>query len=305
MKAAISLLPKEFLAIKKSSEAQDLLEHPKLQMLLGEKTLPKEAFERAELSLRRHLEEQQNCENCPGLAKCPNLCYGHSLKVRLAETYFDFYLAKCDKLRNKEALSKEKSLVSSHHIPREVETATFDALEHDLARAQAIEAAIDFCAAFVEGVPRQGLYFYGPLGTGKSMLAGAIAQDLIRYGVDSYMVYVPEFMREIKRSLKDNVFEQKVAKIKQATVVIFDDLGAEVVTAWTRDEIFGAIVQHRTSQHLPTVYTSNLNLNELEHHLAHDNKGNVAPLKAKRIMERIRHFVRPVLVPGRNRRIKE
>ncbi len=39
------------------------------------------------------------------------------------------------------------------------------------------------------------------------------------------------------------------------------------------------------------VITSNLDLDELEDHLAHSDKGGIERLKAKRIMERIRHYV--------------
>ena len=53
---------------------------------------------------------------------------------------------------------------------------------------------------------------------------------------------------------------------------MLDDLGAETMTAWTRDEILGTIFHYRMAEQLPTFITSNFNYEELEHHLAQSQK---------------------------------
>ena len=55
---------------------------------------------------------------------------------------------------------------------------------------------------------------------------------------------------------------------------------------------------------LPTFFSSNFTMDELEKHLAVDVKGDQEPLKAKRIMERIRFLSREVTVVGDNLRQK-
>ncbi len=69
-------------------------------------------------------------------------------------------------------------------------------------------------------------------------------------------------------------------------LLLIDDIGAETTTAWSRDEILGPILQYRMQAKLPTFFTSNLNLEQLEKHLS-VTKDSVDIVKAKRIIERI------------------
>ncbi len=47
---------------------------------------------------------------------------------------------------------------------------------------------------------------------------------------------------------------------------MLDDIGAESMTSWVRDEVIGTVLQHRMSQ-LPTFFSSNFSPDELKHHL--------------------------------------
>lgn len=264
--------------------------------------VPREIYRRSQTHLRQMVMEWEQCERCPGLDHCPNLVKGHRSQLHLYGGYLDLRLAPCDKQKAWVEERNRKQLIQSHHIPAEILNATFEQMTWDSKRAEVIEAAMDFCEQFASGRPRKGLYLYGPFGVGKSRIAGAMAQDLVRFGVDSLMVYVPDFIREVKDSIRDGGVQQKLDALKKATVLILDDIGAENMTPWTRDEILGAILQYRMMEKLPTVMTSNLDLDELEDHLAHSDKGGIERLKAKRMMERIRHQVDVYYVDGRNRR---
>src|SRR5690606_12662933 len=118
----------------------------------------------------------------------------------------------------------------------------------------------------------------------------------------SYMVYFPDFMRELNDSIAEKTLNEKVDYLKQVDVLILDDIGAEYLTPWKRDEVLGAILHYRYAERLPTIYTSNLSLDQLEEHLANAVKGDADWVKAKRIMERIRHYVIALTVIGPNRR---
>jgi len=72
-------------------------------------------------------------------------------------------------------------------------------------------------------------------------------------------------------------------------MLLLDDIGAEIVTEWSRDEVLGTILQYRMEENLPTFFTSNLTLEELEVHLAMTNK-EVDVLKARRIIQRIKQL---------------
>ena len=46
-------------------------------------------------------------------------------------------------------------------------------------------------------------------------------------------------------------------------VLMLDDLGAESMTSWGRDEVLGTILQFRMLESLPTFFTSNFDFKEL------------------------------------------
>ena len=82
---------------------------------------------------------------------------------------------------------------------------------------------------------------------------------------------------------------------------MLDDIGAENTTAWSRDEVLGPILQYRMEEDLPTFFTSNLTLKELESALSITNNG-IEKVKAKRIVERIKQLTVFLELISKNRR---
>ena len=72
-------------------------------------------------------------------------------------------------------------------------------------------------------------------------------------------------------------------------LLLIDDLGAEAVTPWARDEILCPLLQYRMDEKLPTFFTSNLDLKALENHLAITSKGDEV-IKSGRIISRIKQL---------------
>lgn len=264
--------------------------------------LTRKDYLRSLLPLRQYVQEREHCAACPGLDQCPNMMQGYQPDLIFYNGLLDLQLKPCHQLLSYQEQKRIRELIQSHYIPKDILEGTFEEIDIDPERSAAIEAAIQYCYAFSEGKPSKGLYLYGNLGVGKSRIAGAIARELVHYGVDSIMVYVPDFMREIKDAIREGAVNDKLDALKTASVLILDDIGAESLSPWVRDEVLGAILQYRVAEGLTTVYTSNLALDELEDHLSHSNKGGIERMKAKRIMERIRYYVDIYLVEGPNRR---
>ena len=146
----------------------------------------------------------------------------------------------------------------------------------------------------------KGLYIYGKFGVGKSYLLGALANELAARHIHSVVVYVPEFLREMKQAIQDQSLPEKVDFVKKAPVLMQDDIGAETMSSWTRDEIIGTILHYRMSEQLPTFMSSNFNYEELQHHLSYTQRGEKEVVKAGRIMERIKALTIPVALRGKN-----
>ncbi|MBC1211585.1 primosomal protein DnaI [Listeria booriae] len=195
--------------------------------------------------------------------------------------------------------------IRSLYMPKQIMEATLDDFTIDNeSRSAAFLSAGEFLSTYQQGVTgmQKGLYIHGSFGTGKSFLLGAIAKDLALKGISSTLVYLPEFMREIKQSIADNSVGEKIQFAKETDILMLDDIGAESMTTWTRDEVLGAILQFRMQEELPTFFSSNYSMEQLETHLMFSNNGNEERMKARRIMERIRYLATEVELDGRNRR---
>ncbi|MBF2560550.1 primosomal protein DnaI [Listeria welshimeri] len=195
--------------------------------------------------------------------------------------------------------------IRSLYMPKQVVDANLadfytDEESRQLALVEAYQFLNNYPAKNGERV--KGLFIHGSFGTGKSYLLGALAKELALKGVSTTLVYLPEFMREIKQSISDNTVGEKIQFAKETEVLMLDDIGAESMTAWTRDEVLGAILQFRMQEELPTFFSSNYNMDQLENHLMFAQNGHEEKLKARRIMERVRYLSKEVNLEGKNRR---
>jgi primosomal protein DnaI len=250
----------------------------------------------------QYVRETEHCRNCPGLDRCPNTMQGYQPSLTLGERrMIGIQMKKCEKKLSRESQRMRQNLIRSHHIPLDIMEATFQSIERDKGRLDALSSLMEFCLTYPSSGSK-GIYLYGPLGVGKSHMMGAAAKKIAERGIASLMVYVPDFFREMKEAIGDHTLYEKVEALKTVPVLILDDIGAETLSSWARDEVLGTILQHRMNERLPTLYTSNYDLDGLEEHFAYSHKGGLEVMKAKRIMERIRHYVDVHFVDGSNRR---
>ena len=123
--------------------------------------------------------------------------------------------------------------------------------------------------------------------------------------VKSAIIFWPAYLQDLKASFnfKDE-FNSKFNTIKKAPLLLIDDIGAETMTEWSRDEVLGTILQYRMQEGLTTFFTSNLTINELEEHFSISSKG-VEKVKAKRIIERIKYLTTEMVMVSSNKRERE
>lgn len=303
---AISHLPWKKKLLSLDEIQKDILNHPLVMELRREHPeITLEILERSLAKLDQAIKENNQCGKCSSLAECPNLMKGHEAKLVWTGAYLELVYTPCPKWIAEQAQKKREKLIQSHYIPREVLTASFQNFEQDPTRFTAFRTLMEFCLQVEPGSNERkmkGIYLYGPLGVGKSYLMAATARKLADRGISSLMVYAPDFFREMKESIQDNSVQEKVGALKTVPVLILDDIGADNMTPWIRDEVLGAILQFRITGNLPTLFTSNYNYELLEEHLSHSAKGGIEVMKAKRIMERIIYYTDAYFVDGPNRR---
>jgi primosomal protein DnaI len=266
--------------------------------------ITREMLDQSMTKLYEFTNQSKGCEDCKSLKACKNMIQGYEPELFIRGNYIDIKYDQCKKKVMHDEQQKHARLINSIFVPKEILNASFGDIElDDQGRFKAIKMAKDFVENYQPGTKQKGMFLHGPFGTGKSYILGAIANELAQKQVSSLIVYVPEFFREMKNAIGDHSVNDKLEAIKKANVLMLDDIGAETMSSWARDEILGTILQFRMLENLPTFFTSNFDLKGLEHHLTHSQRGEEEQLKAARIMERIKYLADPVKVEGKNRRI--
>lgn len=255
--------------------------------------------------LYQFAEEWSACDHCPGLDRCPNMLHGFRPRLLNDQGHPALSFTACPLTEEHKAKQRQSRLISSYYIPKDILQASFKAVDKlEPGRQSALKAAGDFVKGYLENPEAvKGLYLCGEFGVGKTYLMGAIMNRLAESRhIASLIVYTPDFFHEIKSAIQDNTVDRKLDVLKKTPLLILDDIGAETMTPWIRDEVLGSLMQYRMMEHLPTLYTSNFNYDELEEHFAYSQKSGVEYVKARRLMERIRHFTTLVEMGGTNRR---
>lgn len=249
--------------------------------------------------LENTVRELNNCKNCKRLEDCKNNMVGcvSYPNVENDRLRFDYVACKL-KVKN---LEEERMSSNVFEEPVAIKKARMgDIFTDDKKRMHIIRFVKKFYTDYQKNPHIKGCYLHGSFGSGKSFILAALLNELARKGVNTTIIYFPEMLRVLKESFYDD-FDIKMELLKKSDVLLIDDIGAEVVTSWSRDEILGTILQYRMDSELPTFFTSNLTIEELETHLA-NTKGSVDIVKAKRIIERIKHLTEDLELISDNRR---
>ena len=262
--------------------------------------LPKEELIKYTSLIKDCSVELKNCENCKNIMECKNTVTGYVYYPSLEQNNLVFSYVAC---KYKKKLEKEKAYQNNVMIvdmPKEIFDASMKNIyTDDKNRLETIKWLTTFIKKYEMGEKTKGLYLTGNFGCGKTYLVAACFNELAKKGKKVAIVYYPEFLRELKESFSDD-FKNIFNKTKKAELLLIDDIGAETTTNWNRDEILGTILQYRMQESLPTFFTSNLSIKELEEHLAgSDSEGKI---KARRIIERIKYLTDNITMVAENRR---
>lgn len=244
--------------------------------------------------------EYKNCSTCKGLKECKNETCGFRLTPYVGEKSLTFSYDACKYETKYLDSSKYQENVTMYETPTSLKEASLKNIyTDDKNRVETIK----YFKSFMDSYPKKkikGLYLNGSFGVGKTYMIAALFNEYAKKGIKSVIIYYPEFLRSLKESFSSD-YKDKYREVTHAPLLLIDDIGAENITPWSRDEVLGPILQYRMEEGLPTFFTSNLNLKELEIHLA--NAGNsVDKIKARRIIERIKEVSEEISLKSINRR---
>lgn len=252
--------------------------------------------------LYEYMNQSKECDRCASLAQCCNVVPGLTPTLLWDNNEIHIRYEKCHTKIADEQMAEKQKLIHSLYMPKEILAAQLTHIDYDAKRKTAFYETNRFLEEAQQTLPRKGIYFTGPFGVGKTFFLGAIANRLSELDYSSTLIYMPEFVHEMREAIKTNTVQEKMDVFKHTDVLMFDDIGAETLSPWFRDEVLGSILQYRMNERLPVFFTSNYTMEQLEEILSTTSKGDVERVKAGRIMERIKQLSTEVEIGGYNRR---
>ena len=137
----------------------------------------------------------------------------------------------------------------------------------------------------------QGLLFWGNVGTGKTFLAGCIANALMEKNIPVLMTSFPKLLNALG-GLYSGEKNEYLKNLNHYQLLIIDDLGVERDTPYVLETVY-LVIDERYKSGKPFIITTNLSLEELQ---------NPADLEHGRIYDRIMERCVPVAFSGKNYR---
>jgi DNA replication protein DnaC len=115
--------------------------------------------------------------------------------------------------------------------------------------------------------PTGWLVLMGNYGCGKTHLAAAIAIYATRHlALKTLFTIVPDLLDHLRATYHPSsavTYDERFEAVRTVPLLVLDDLGAESPTQWAQEKLF-QIINHRYNEQLPTVITSNVELDRMD-----------------------------------------
>lgn len=168
---------------------------------------------------------------------------------------------------------------------------SFDALDE----TRAVRRCRDYARNVVQRVgDGMGLILKGPVGTGKTTAACAIAEEACRQDIAVLFLRAYRLVDDLttyKTFADKGAFDALEARLKEARLLILDDFGQEMADSWAEGKV-ERILADRYDQMRSTIITTNL------------GSGDMRQRYQERILDRLRETCEVVVFSGPSRRIQ-
>ncbi|HYP42350.1 MAG TPA: ATP-binding protein [Chloroflexia bacterium] len=129
-----------------------------------------------------------------------------------------------------------------------------------------VRLACDIVREYADN-PEGWLLLLGSYGTGKTHLAAAIANHVVQdHHMQVYFAVAPDLLHRLRAAYAPNsetTYDERFEQIRSVYLLVIDDLGAEQSTPWAVEKLY-QIFNYRYNNRLPTVVTSNCDLDTLD-----------------------------------------
>jgi DNA replication protein DnaC len=154
------------------------------------------------------------------------------------------------------ARAKARSL--SAVIPDRYRDVAFDRFPVTEIDPQIVAATRRFADRIEERLDEgRGLWFMGPVGTGKTTLAMLVTKAALKAGRSAARFSLPGLLSQIRKTFDTGSHNDLLERLVAVDLLHIDDIGAEQTTPWVLEELY-AIVNSRYEERRSIVITTNI-----------------------------------------------
>jgi len=139
----------------------------------------------------------------------------------------------------------------------------------DVEERKSLKNALDNTWKYAEK-PEKWLMLIGPYGCGKTHLAAAIEYYRRERQANTVFITIPDLLDYLRTTYQPGAaisFDQRFNAVRNAELLILDDLGTENATPWAKEKLF-QILDYRYTGQMPTVITSSKPIEKLDERIA-------------------------------------
>ncbi len=198
----------------------------------------------------------------------------------------------------KEKAEREEAALEQVRFQRKVEQLKAAGLQDEMLRTYTFEndkgytPQIKKARKYVESFDTfekhgEGLLMWGNVGSGKTFMAGCIANALLNKGIPVLMTNFSRILLRLTGTLNEdkNAFLDSMNSYR---LLIIDDLGIERSTEFALEQVF-SVIDRRCRSGLPMIITTNMTLNAMK---------NPEDIAHARIYDRVLERCLPIKVTG-------
>ncbi len=200
------------------------------------------------------------CKNCPGIDKCDKTIPHLKMIISRDGNFINSSFEPCDKILEKIRIDNQYLYAD---FPEEWKESSLQTLDISKNRAPIIKTFNDI----VTNKARRWIFTYGNSGVGKSFILVTLANTFVKGGLGQVaIINAPRRIKELSDLSRINKEEFASAIVQLSTVplLILDDFGNEYKSEYVRDTITLPILLERQRNGLPTFFSSQFSISEIQ-----------------------------------------
>lgn len=205
---------------------------------------------------REHALSSMPAPYVPSTAICP-ICKGAGyLRADVPYGHPNFGKPIACECKEAERITKRRLQLQEMSNLGELQDKSFENFNPNTSRSvyNAYHASLEYAED-----PYGWLVFIGNVGCGKTHLAAAIANCLLARGSLVLFSTVSDLLDHLRATFMPSsteVYDQLFQKMREAALLVLDDLGAQQSSPWANEKLF-QLLNYRYNSRIPTIITTN------------------------------------------------